>query len=270
MFAMKKIVWLLYCIALACILPIFAHGQEVSLGEMRAKLVNQRIYIKPPVVWDSKLQLFTAAKEKKGKYTLDYDKKVSPEEFVGAEATVVAVLTQPNSYNADLANEADDVTVAFAEMMMQLDNGRYLSRSITANDLRIIFDPEQEAQQMDYGLATMHELHRQKASELALQLQGKSIFLTRGAKVYGAGVKETEITALRVGMSRMKSIDAPLMTPLMVERVTFSPKFDYTALSLQFPDGREAIYYPGCLSDGKDQNGIMCAYKEKPSFLTAE
>lgn len=256
--------------ALLAFSVLAGHAQDrVQLKEFRSRFVGQRVVINPDF---SSVQMpFLASwhfvQVKKGIYRIEYARDV-PASFAGRTGVIIAVQA-PQPVSGPSPAQTDDTYVAFGNAIIKLDSGEVLLTTLSGAALR--HEPGSEPSDT-FTMASLRERHQQEADALARKLKGKSVYLTRMNRVFDLGLKTTEVQAIRagVGYSKAEIFNFPLLTPLPVLQTRYSAARNYMLVVIQLPEGRKAIYVPGCVDDTPSAQKYDCAMTAMPSFLGAK
>jgi hypothetical protein len=247
------------------LIATLAYAQDRSpLGELKAKFLSQRIVVNQNFMTTASPFLigWNFVKEKKGGYTIDSSKRV-PATVVGQTGEIVAVLA-PSSLPFEKSQQPTDGTyVKYAQVIVRLDSGQLLETApVNSKSGTEIYDP--------FILLSVREKHHQDAISLAKDLNGKSFYLSRLTRIYDMGLTNETIQTIKAGLghSDAEILNAPLLTPIPVLETRYSEKLDYSIVILQLPNGRKALYVPGCVEEEITVKKYTCAATAMPSFLT--
>jgi hypothetical protein len=246
------------------LITTLANAQDRSpLGEFRRQFLNQRIVVNQNFssMKRSFLGDWRFVTEKKGVYTSDYLKQV-PATFASQAGTIIAVLAPFLPFETPSA-QTDETYVKYAEAVVKLDSGELIETAVyTAKTGTEAHDA--------FTLTSMRDQHRQEATTLAKSLNGKALYLTRLTRIYDMGLTTEAIQVIKThaGYSEAQINDAPLLTALPVIESRYSEKLDFSLIVLQLPNGKKAIYVPGCVLDELTPKTYDCASTSMPSFLT--
>lgn len=255
---------------LLVVVCLSASAQDrVQLKDFRTHFVNQRVVINgnftstpSPFLGD-----WHFVKEKKGAYQVDYGKDV-PLSFIGRSGIIIAVQA-PETPLGPRANQSDDAFVQYAEAIVKLDSGELVQATLF--DVYLKREPGSEPSDA-FTMASVRERHKQEAVALAQHLLGKSLFLTQMTRIYDMGLTVANIETVKagIGYSEARILNVPLLTAIPVIGTKYSPERDFTLVLLQLPDGRQALYVPGCVEDKPTTKKYYCASTTMPDFLTAQ
>src|ERR1019366_952832 len=262
---MKRLAWLFALILLPC---LSAYAQDrVQLKELRSRFLNQRIVINGnfsdlPVDFLGDWQF---VKERKGGYETDYGREV-PASFVGRGGVIIAVQA-PENVMGPPADQSDDAFVEYGEAIVKLDSGQLVRTTLFSTYLKS--DPGSGPGDA-FSLTSVRERHQQEAAALARGLSGKSLYLTQLTRIYDMGLTSANIETVKagIGYSEAQIHDVPLLTPIPVIGTRYSTERDFTIVQLQLPDGRKALYIPGCIEDNPTPKKYTCASTSMPGFLS--
>ena len=259
---------LLMAALLASSLSLLGQARHrVQLKDFRSRFVGQRIVINPDF---SNMRLSALAgwqfvKEEKGLYRIQYSQEV-PASFAGRAGTIIAVQA-PQRVGGAPADQADETYVQYAQAIVKLNSGELLSTTL----FNAFLGREPGSQPGDaFALASTRERHKREAVELARELTGKSLYLTRLTRLFGMRLKTTDAQAIAagIGYSDAEITDFPILTPLPVLQTLYNAKRDFNLVQLQLPDGRKALYVLGCVANSPSPRKYDCATTAMPSFLT--